>query len=186
MRGFLERAKLPEEIIAFAACLVEELSEAFSESWRATVLPLSMPNSNSLSWGIYSTLRSEIIILAALDIAHGYLSDGDRETKRWTQYEGNDMYTVQELEQTKWCILRDIDFGLARISEEMLQAMLRDMQHAATGYQEKSISTAVSKTKETVRLQKDERTAHLKLNLDAYNQGAAVWLNGVQTPEPSP
>lgn len=186
--AFLERARLPEEIVAFAACLLDALSRRFAGDWRAVCMPLrdceEFRRNNVLSSGWSTYVSSEVIVLAALAIAHGYLTDSDRETRAWAQVVGHDRYTVREIERTKWSILRDIDYGLVRVSEEMVDNMLRDM-HRAAG---KTVpaNPAASKAHGERKQQKEkDKALGLKLNLDAYH-GAAIWIHGVQTPEPSP
>lgn len=129
-------------------------------------------------------MPSEVIVLAALVIAHGFLTDSDRETRAWAQVVAQDRYSVREIERTKWCILKDIDYGLARISEDMVDSMVRDM-HRAAG-QAVPAHQRASKSKGKARHQKEkDKASGLKLKLDAYH-GAGVWIHGVQTPEPSP
>lgn len=175
IQGFLERANLPPEIVAFAACVLDALSQRFASSWRNALLPMPKdfgltPRFNFQSEAI---ARPELIVLSALSLSHGFLSDRDRSTKHWAQVEGTFQFTVGELEASKWCIFQDIDYGLPRITEEMVQRMLRDMQRSL------NISTSMAHSKETIT---NGEKPKLSLNL----QGSAVWMHGVHTPEPSP
>lgn len=85
------------------------------------------------------------------------------------------MFTVQEIEATKRAILADMDYGLARIQDDMVQRMLRDMQRPKT-------SSATTSLARQDSVSKEQRSRTFSLNLS----GTAIWTHGVQTPEPSP
>ena len=84
------------------------------------------------------------------------------------------MFTVQEIEATKRAILADTDYGLARLQNDMVQRMLKDMQRPKT-------SSATQSLVRQGSVSKEERRRTFSLNL-----GSAIWVHGVQTPEPSP
>jgi hypothetical protein len=175
VRGFLERASLPDEIVAFSASILDALSQRFASSWRAALVPYQPDLFFQLT--ALPTLAPEVIVLASLALAHGFLADLDRSSKRWVQLEGASLFTVRELEATKWCILADIDYGLSRISDNRVQRMLKDMQHA-TNFSRSNVSMTVKPS----TVEKGDKRP--KLNLEFA--GTAVWQNGVHTPEPSP
>jgi hypothetical protein len=174
VQGFLERASLPVEIVAFSASILDALSQRFASSWRAALVPYQQDMFFHLR--TVPTIDPEVIVLASLALAYGFLSDRDRSSKHWAQVEGTSLFTVRQVEATKWCILADIDYGLSRISENRVQRMLKDMQHA-TNFS-RPIPTAV----EPSTLAKEEKRPRLSLDF----AGTAVWQNGMQTPEPSP
>lgn len=97
--------------------------------------------------------------------------------------EGGGLFTVREIEATKWCLLQDIDYGLMRISEGMVKSMLVNMRRVGNASTRVS-SVAVSVTQGTVGLQKEHKRPKL-LNMNLQH-GMAVWENGLHTPEPSP
>jgi hypothetical protein len=119
-----------------------------------------------------------VIVLAALAIAHGFLSDRERSTRHWAEGTGGGLFTVRDVEVAKWCLLQDIDYGLVRISEGMVKSMLKEMQSTAVFLP----SQPVSAKPHTTRPEKEKKNLTLVLDY----QGAAVWENGMQTPEPSP
>jgi hypothetical protein len=169
IRGFLERANLPEEVVALAACVLEGLSAQFQTSWREMLQPAEFERD------LKSFLRTDerrtahvstnIIILAALALAHGFQSDHMRSSRHWSVKESNVMFSVKEIEATKRAILEDMDYGLFRIKDDAVKKMLEMMQ----------------KPKTTMALKHDRRRT-LSINLT----GTAIWSHGVQTPEPSP
>ena len=85
------------------------------------------------------------------------------------------MFTVQELEATQRAMLQDMNYGLFRISHEMVQRMLRDMERP------KAMSTTKALARED-SVSKRERRTTFSINLS----GTAIWSHGVHTPEPSP
>jgi hypothetical protein len=169
IRGFLERASLSGEVVALAACVLEGLSARFENAWRETLRPAEFERD------LKSFLRtderraahvsSNIIILAALALAHGFQSDRMRSSRHWSVKESNGVFSVKEIETTKRAILEDMDYGLFRIKEDAVKKMLELMQRPTT--------TTVSK---------HDRRRTLSINLT----GTAIWSHGVQTPEPSP
>lgn len=176
IQGFLERANLPAELIAFAACVLDALSQRFASSWRAACSPLQ-PELNYFSLKQAPSVGSEVVVLSALSLAHGFLSDRDRSTKHWAQLEGACLFTVREIELTKWSILQELEFGLHRITEAMVQRMLRDMRRSTTC----PTMPAPVMTKIATEEIDDRR---LRCSIDLH--GTAVWRFGIQTPEPSP
>ncbi|KAF1927038.1 uncharacterized protein M421DRAFT_66620 [Didymella exigua CBS 183.55] len=153
IRGILERSYLQDEVVAFAACILDTLSYRFAATWRETLLP------------------PDILVLAALSLAHGFFSDTRRSAHYWAVGISRDQFTIQELEATKRSILHDMDYGLCRITEGMMESMLRDMQR----------TRPASLASETDTIKADRRR-----NFSIDLSGTAMWKNGVQTPEPSP
>ena len=86
------------------------------------------------------------------------------------------MFSVQEIEATKRAILLDMDYGLFRISEDMVQRRLRDMQRV----DQTALSVQLSANEAVTA--KQNRVRNLSLSF----AGTALWCHGVQTPEPSP
>lgn len=168
-------------MIAFTACILDALSQRFACSWRDAALPAKSSKSN------FSTMTSsrqqaitnpDVIVLAALALAHGFLDDRGRLTSHWAKIEGSSQFTVQEIEATKMHILQDIDYGLFKITEEMVQQMMQHMQRTSNF----APSIVSLSRKDSVATDKEERRPRLSLSM----QGTAMWHNGMQTPEPSP
>lgn len=137
--GILARAQCADEVLGFAACVLERLSARGREG-------------------------ADVIVLAALALAHGFLIDRLRSSRHWAVKESAGMFSVGEIEAAKRAILQDLDYGLFRIKDEAVQKMLGEMRRSST----------LGK--------RHDRRRTLSINLP----GAAVWSFGVQTPEPSP
>lgn len=137
--GVLARAECADEVVGFAACVLERLSGR----------------------GVGD---ADIIVLAALALAHGFLVDRLRSSRHWAVKESAGMFSVREIEAAKRAILQDLDYGLFRIKDEAVQKTLGEMRRPSA------------------LVKRHERRRTLSINLP----GAAVWSFGVQTPEPSP
>lgn len=159
IQGFLTRAGLSDDIVAFAACILDGLSSRFAGTWR-----------DSLA----TRLSPDVIVLASLSLAHGFLVDRMRSSRHWSIRESNGTFSVQQIEATKRAILHDMDYGLSRISNDMVQRRLKNMQPT-------NPSPVLAAT-QTETVGKEPRRRNMALVL----QGAAIWQHGVQTPEPSP
>ncbi|KAH7351389.1 hypothetical protein BKA66DRAFT_446802 [Pyrenochaeta sp. MPI-SDFR-AT-0127] len=179
IRGFLERASLPDEIVAFGACILDALSSRFAATWRDALAPSDYARDlkNFLITDSKQQIHvsPDVIVLAALALAHGFLIDRLRSSKHWAVHESDGSFTVQEIEASKRAILQDMDYGLFRISEDRVQRRLRAMQLAKTTW----VPPVAS---EDIVIAKQERRRNLSLSL----AGTGVWSHGVQTPEPSP
>ncbi|KAH8725689.1 hypothetical protein GQ44DRAFT_615239 [Phaeosphaeriaceae sp. PMI808] len=156
IRGFLERANLPDEVVAFAACVLDALS------WR--------PRQQ------HAHINPDVIVLAALSLAHGFLVDRLRSTRHWSVRESNGVFSVKEIEATTRAMLQDMDYGLFKIQEDMVQKMMVDMQRP------KNVASITEGSERCAEPAKNHRQRTFSINL----AGTAIWSHGVQTPEPSP
>jgi hypothetical protein len=179
--GFLERANLPDEVVAFAACLLDALSYRFASIWRQELLVCEYARDikTFLRTDALHTSRisPDIIVVAGLSLAHGYLSDRLRSSRHWSVKESNGAFTVQEIEATKRAILADVNYELYKISNDMIQQRMRDMRQPAI-----SSSTSAMALAQEATLAKRDQLRTLSINLS----GTAIWDYGVPTPEPSP
>lgn len=182
IRDMLDRANLPSEIIAFAACILDALSQRFASSWRTCFAPESsrpgFAPSSHFNLHPDPVVSPDIIVLAALALAHDFMDDRARTTRHWALIEALSLFTVSEIDATKFCLLRDINFGLHRITEDMVVGMLRDMQRA--GNMAAPLSQLLARRDSMAGT--EERRPKMSLELPR----TTVWLNGLQTPEPSP
>jgi hypothetical protein len=173
IQGFLDRAGLPYEIVAFAGCVLDALSARFTATWRDALAP------SDYARDLKDFLRTDsrqsvhvspdVIVLAALSLAHGFLVDRPRSSRHWSVKESNGAFTVQEIEASKRAILQDMDYGLSRISNNMVQRRLKSMQRPSPAVTPNTIAKQVRRR-----------------NLSVTLQGIAIWQYGAQTPEPSP
>jgi hypothetical protein len=163
--GFLDRANLPDEVVAFAACVLDALSERFMHMWRQALAPTEferdLKNFLRTDTQQHAHASPDVIVLAALALAHGFLIDRLRSSRHWAVKESDGMFSVREIEATKRAILEDMDYGLFRIGEEEVRRVQGEMKR---------------------KMGKRRRTMSMSLDL----KGAAVWSLGVLTPEPSP
>lgn len=124
----------------------------------------------------HASVSPDVLVLAALSLAHGFFSDTRRSAHYWAVGMSRNQFTIQELEATKRAILQDMDYGLCRITEGMMDSMLRNMQLSETS----SLPAASANENELVA--KVTRRRNFSIDLS----GTATWKNGVYTPEPSP
>ena len=180
IQGFLERACLPEEIVAFSACILDALSSRFAATWRDALAPSDYVRDlkNFLKYDSRQNVHvsPDVIALSALSLAHGFLADRLRSPRHWSVVESDRSFTVQEIEATQRAILQDMDYGLFRISEDRLQQRLRAMQLALT------LPATAALPRDSSIVVKHNRSRNLSLSL----AGTGIWSHGVQTPEPSP
>ncbi|KAF9693335.1 hypothetical protein EKO04_008867 [Ascochyta lentis] len=181
IRGFLERSCLPDEVVAFAACILDGLSYRFAATWRETLLPSDYVRNLKFFMKTdtchHASVSPDVLVLAALSLAHGFFSDSRRSAHYWAVGVSRDQFTIQELEATKRSILQDMDYGLCRITEGMMDNMLQDMLRAET------LPTAAASMVENDTVAK---VGGRRRNFSIDLAGTAMWKHGVQTPEPSP
>jgi hypothetical protein len=146
------------------------LSAKFATSWREELAHVEFERDLQNFLRTDETRRShvspDIIVLAALALAHGFCVDRMRSSRHWCVKESGGVFSVRELEATERAMLRDMDYGLYRIEGQMVGSMLRDMRR-----RESEVSAAKMSRR---------RTLSLRVS------GTAMWSLGVQTPEPSP
>jgi hypothetical protein len=179
---FLLRAKLPIEVLAFTACILDALSHRFASSWRASNLPSTSTPFKYIPLHIGSRplgpVRSEVIVLAALSLAHGWLEDRPRSNSHWACITGASKFTSGQVEIARRCILQDVDYGLFRITQDMVRFMTEEMQRA------ESVSLPCAGKVGVIGKKTEDKRP--KLSLDTPGTGTAVWTFGMITPEPSP
>ncbi|KAF2648039.1 hypothetical protein K491DRAFT_263130 [Lophiostoma macrostomum CBS 122681] len=193
-KEFLLCADLPIELVAFTACILDALTERFAIEWRnATSPPVpsfsswSRPSCPSEFFTTPAVLASSrvqqvdpsLIILAALSLAYGFLSDATKSNRSWAIIEGNGAFTARQIEATRRTILKDIDYGLQKICGEMVEKMVKDLQSLTRQEVHECL-------REERNIEKEDGKRHPRLSLDLPSRGVAVWQFGVQTPEPSP
>jgi hypothetical protein len=171
--GFLDRASLQDEVVAFAACILDALSYRFAATWRDSLRPSDYARdlqrflkTDSIH---HTPVSPDVVVLTALSLAHGFFTDRIRSSRHWALRESDDQFTVQEIEATKRAILQDMDYGLCRINNDMVQHMLRDMERAKVVPTPTCPDTAVAT--------KPLRRRNFSIDLP----GTAVWQFGVQT-----
>ncbi|USP75568.1 hypothetical protein yc1106_02842 [Curvularia clavata] len=174
IQGFLLRAGLPDDIVAFAACILDGLSSRFAAAWRDALAPTNDGRTTQDLLRTDAHISPDVIVLAALSLAHGFLVDRMRSSRHWCVKESNGAFQVHQMEATKRAMLHDMDYRLSRISNDMVQRRLKNMQPTNA-----SPSLAATHDETDTKLPR-------RRNLGFTLQGAAVWQHGVQTPEPSP
>jgi hypothetical protein len=148
------------------------LSGRFVEDWREELRPAAFQRDlqsflyHDSTSSSHTNISSDIIVLAALALAHGYLIDRLRSSRHWSVKESAGTFSVSEIEATKRAILRDCEYGLFKIQEEDVMSMCGELK----------------KMKAVTPLVKHDRKRTLSISL----KGTAIWSYGVQTPEPSP
>jgi len=94
--------------------------------------------------------------------------------------EASGRFEAREVELTKTCMLQDMDYGLFRIGEEMVERRVRDLQRAC----DSACPRTALVRKDSAGNAKGE--GRPRLSLSTGTSGVAIWAHGVQTPEPSP
>jgi hypothetical protein len=163
--GFLDRANLPDEVVAFAACILDALSARFLQTWRNALIDTDFERDLKTFLRTDSPAHAlaspDIVVLAALALAHGWLVDRLRSSRHWAVRESGGMFSVREIEAVKRGMLEDMDYGLCRIGEEKVERVQAEMQRGRVG---------------------KERRRTMSIDLG----GVKGWGLGVLTPEPSP
>ncbi|KFY29972.1 hypothetical protein V493_02184 [Pseudogymnoascus sp. VKM F-4281 (FW-2241)] len=93
----LTHANLPLETIALAACILDSLTSRFATLWRRS-LPLSSLPAESQH---IDSVRPEVIILAALMIAHKFLDDAGARTRTFSEVVGGERWEIDMLNVTE-------------------------------------------------------------------------------------
>jgi hypothetical protein len=160
---------------------MDALSLRFASAWRevagaAKELPC---NNRYFGYDVWQrpTASPELVVLSALALAYGFLDDQGRSNSNWTRIEASGRFDARDVELTKLCILQDMDYGLFRISDEMVLRRVRDLQRAS----DFACSATTVARKDSVQDQRRPR-----LSLSTGTSGLAIWAHGVHTPEPSP
>ena len=178
--GFLEQSCLPDEVVAFGACILDGLSHRFPATWQESLSPSNY--ARDLKYFMetdtchHASVSPDVLVLAALSLAHGFFNDTRRSAHYWAVGISRNQFTIQELEATKRSILQDMDYRLCRITEGMLDSMLQDMRCART------LPAAAASPAENDTAAK----AGYRRNFSIDLSGTSIWKYGVQTPEPSP
>lgn len=169
--------------MAFAGCILDALSSRFGNAWRQALcgavgqLSYDLPVGYDVSQRLVSP---DLVVLAALTLAHDFVDDRSWSNGRWAEIEGSGRFGAADIECTKMCILQDMDYALFRINEDMVLRGLRDLQRAC------DVSCplgSLAKTDSNVDICEEQKP---RLSLSTGSLGVAVWVHGVQTPEPSP
>lgn len=178
----LERAGLPAEIVAFAGCILDALSSRFGGAWRQA-FGASGQLSCDAPVGYDMCQRSvspDLVVLAALALAHDFIDDRSWTNSHWAKVEGSGRFEAADVERTKMCILQDMDYALFRINQDMVLRGLRDLQRAY------DVACPVGSWARKTSIASGCEEQKPRLSVSTGSLGVAVWVHGVQTPEPSP
>ncbi|OBT84262.1 hypothetical protein VE02_06975 [Pseudogymnoascus sp. 03VT05] len=128
----LTHANLPIETLALAACILDSLTPRFATLWRRS-LPLSSLPTESQH---IDTVRPEIIILAALMIAHKFLDDAGARTRTYSEVVGGGRWGVEMLNVTERCVLENLGWRVARLWRgELIEGAEEDMRRAGMAWE---------------------------------------------------
>jgi len=151
---------MPDDTIAFAGCILDRLSRFFVRSWRKECERMQPWRR---SFQAHPT-KPELIVLAALVLANGFLNDASHDIPWWAIHVADDEVGSKEIDATVNCILKDIDYGLFSIKADEVEATRKDMYG------------------DTERGRKTSR----QVSLNTKGSGAAVVNKGLYTPERTP
>jgi hypothetical protein len=117
---YLDRARLPEATVAFAACILDALSRHFVRAWRRECEAVNTSRRSAFQ---STTNKSELIVLAALAIANGFLDDVRGEPRWWATYVAYGAVQLKEVDATIRCVFKDLDYDLCGFSAEEVEQM---------------------------------------------------------------
>jgi hypothetical protein len=120
---YLNRARLPESTVAFAACILDSLSRQFVRAWRKEC---DAVNTSRRSAFQSTSCQSELIVLAALAIANGFLDDVRGEPRWWASYVACGAVQLKEVDATIRCVFKDLDYDLCGFTADEVDEMRQD------------------------------------------------------------
>ncbi|GME26452.1 Cyclin-like protein [Neofusicoccum parvum] len=209
IQDYLERSGLPFEVVGLAACILDALSMRFAKKWRNALTlneptpaasplpepvaaPVSPPASPALMTSapvlpgaIKSCAEPELLVLAALALATAYLDDHQVSLQHWAQHISCGVFAARQLSTTQRCVLIDLDYDLHSFTAEFIRDAIEDMHRASLRDRQRAAATATAAVAKVVADEPcaaSEKSRPAPLSL----QGAAMWSNGIATPEPSP
>jgi hypothetical protein len=118
--SYLNRARLPESTVAFAACILDSLSRQFVRAWRREC---DAVNTSRRSAFQSTSCPSELIVLAALAIANGFLDDVRGEPRWWASYVACGAVQLKEVDATIRCVFKDLDYDLCGFTADEVDEM---------------------------------------------------------------
>jgi transposase-like protein len=126
---YLARAQLPEATVALAACILDSLSSRFVRAWRRECEEVNTSQHSAHSLRI--TAKPELIVLAALAVASGFLDDVKGEPRWWIQNVTEDTLNLREFDATMRCVYKDLNYDLCSFTAEEVDEMRLDLYPAA-------------------------------------------------------
>jgi hypothetical protein len=118
--SYLSRAQLPDSTVAFAACIIDSLSRQFVRAWRRECEAVDTSRRSAFR---STSNKSELIVLAALAIANGFLDDRRGEPRWWATYIACGAVQLKEVDATIRCVFKDLDYDLCGFSAEEVDEM---------------------------------------------------------------
>lgn len=119
IKAFLVTSQVSKETIGLAACILDSLSLRFARRWRDEF----RPNQSCAA-------SAEVIPLAAICLAHSFLSDSQMSPGAWFAEVSEGIFSPRVINRTIRSILLDIDYGLHSFTMEMIQESLEDIECA--------------------------------------------------------
>ncbi|KAF2502806.1 hypothetical protein BU16DRAFT_554839 [Lophium mytilinum] len=194
---YLSRSALPIELIAFAACMLDDLTSRFAATWLNACHDIDNPAPTSSLTGtpFPPTLRRsrqpipvdpELIVLAALSITNSYHQDHSFSKEFWTTVVAERQFSVRQLNVTISAMLADLNYRLEVFTPERVKEALEYMRNASRtvargkGLEEKELVNETQGLDMGLKMRR-ERPA-LKVPIAR----TSIWMNGQCTPEPSP
>ncbi|KFX94250.1 hypothetical protein O988_06406 [Pseudogymnoascus sp. VKM F-3808] len=130
--SLLTHANLPMETLALAACILDSLTPRFATLWRRSLPLHALPETSQH----IDTVRPEVIILAALMIAHKFLDDAGTRTRTYSDVVGGGRWGVEMLNVTERCVLENLGWRVARLwREELIEGAEEDMRRAGMAWE---------------------------------------------------
>ncbi|OBT66180.1 hypothetical protein VE03_05098 [Pseudogymnoascus sp. 23342-1-I1] len=128
----LTHANPPLQTLALAACILDSLTPRFATLWRRSLPLSSLPEASQH----IDTVRPEVIVLAALMIAHKFLDDTGAKARTYSDVVGGGRWDVEMLNVTERCVLENLGWRVARLwREELIEGAEDDMRRAGMAWE---------------------------------------------------
>lgn len=139
----LDRASLPQDIIALAVCIMDSLDSKFSLNWRLTC-PLRCESfigsskRHTIPTGTVAieqlhidSVNPEVIILSSLMIAFKFLEDCNEPTRYYASEWGRGVWSCEQINATERCILSRLEYRILPLwDKDLIDYALEDMKRA--------------------------------------------------------
>ncbi|KAF2817349.1 uncharacterized protein BDZ99DRAFT_529824 [Mytilinidion resinicola] len=188
---YLSRSALPIELIAFSACMLDNLTSRFATTWLnacqdTAVNPTGLSHSLTRPSDQFPpTLRRtrqlipvdpELIVLAALSLTNSYHQDHSFSKEFWTTVVAERKFSVRQLNVTISAMLADLNYRLQVFTAERVEEALEYMRRVGR----------TDVVNETPGMDMGLKGRRERPALKVPMAGTSIWMNGQCTPEPSP
>ena len=155
----LDRARLPQDIIALAVCIMDTLDSKFSLNWRLTCplrceSLLGSSKRHTIPAGTVSieqlhidSVNPEVIILSSLMIAFKFLEDCNEPTRYYASEWGRGVWSCEQINATERCIMNRLEYRILPLwDKDLIDYALEDMRRAGKQAEQQIIKASSYET----------------------------------------